>query len=144
MHFILVTSAVMSEAEDTIQNRQKLNEPVNGLDDLCSRLDQMSHLHLELTNLSKLFNGIYSFQMLMAFVDYFCDLLSNVKSIITFNYLYRTLNLNPITGLLHIHNFINSKCGLTGVTFSICFDIRNSIPYMANWSHLRWTNERSV
>lgn len=77
----------MWEAEDTIHQRQA-KELINGLEDLRNRLDQMCHLHLELTNLSRLFNGIYSFQMLMTFIYYFSAVLSNVESIITLSYLY--------------------------------------------------------
>lgn len=72
-----VTSNVMSEVEDKIQRGAE----TVGLDDLHIRLDEVVHIHSELSRLSKIFNRIYSFQMLMTFLDYFANVLSNVMSL---------------------------------------------------------------
>lgn len=69
----------MAEVASKIHHRQEKKELHYGLDDLSTRLDRMCYLHSDLTNLSKLFNRIYSFQMLMIFLDYFASVLSNVK-----------------------------------------------------------------
>lgn len=71
----------MSEVELRLQHQQQHAEPLDGLDDLCNRLDQMCYLHSKLTDLVKSFNEIYSFQMLLTFVEYFAKVLSHVKSI---------------------------------------------------------------
>lgn len=76
-----VTSKIMSAVEEKIHQWQNNKIQSNEFQHLCNRLDEMCHIHLQLTNLSKTFNRIHSFQIMMSFVDYFSVVLFNVESL---------------------------------------------------------------